>query len=397
MHTIILCFAALLAVRTPARAPQTVSVSGRVVASEAIRMRTIRAALMPAAGGEAHTTIVSSDGSFDISYIAPGTYSLLAYSSLSVSTPQTISVGASGIANLTIALPEPKTIHGRISLQGNTIRNFPMPRLAFALAALPGISDSNATIPTNAQPDGSFQIALPQGERQISIVAGTITPGAKIQSFIYGTTDLLKNPVRVTPQNNAELRVVLDASAIMPFKVSGRVTDLLSTTGVRVVLVNPANLTLGSHETSVSPDGSFAFSNIIPGNYIARLSISGLTVGKQVVVADRDLTDVIITYPREFIVGGHIIIEGNTEATPSVTLEARNTRRGGDPRTAQSVNNVIMLRVKDGEHNVSLRSVPAGYQLKSITYGTTDLQKSPLRIDGPSTWEIIVRLTPAGR
>jgi len=180
------------------------------------------------------------------------------------------------------------------------------------------------------------------------------------------------------------------------FTVSGRVVDLLSTTGVRIVLWNP-NPALGSHETSVSPDGSFAFSNIVPGTYIARLSISGLTVGKQVTVADRDLTDVVITYPREFIVGGHIIVEGNTEATPSVTLEARDTRRGGDPRTAQSVNNVIMLRVKDGEHNVSLRSVPAGYQLKSITYGTTDLQKAPLKIDGPSTWEIIVRLIPASR
>jgi len=54
-----------------------------------------------------------------------------------------------------------------------------------------------------------------------------------------------------------------------------------------------------------------------------------------------------------------------------------------------------MLNVKDGEYNISVRSVPSGYQVKSITYGTTDLQKAPMKIDGPVTWEIIVRLVPS--
>jgi hypothetical protein len=56
---------------------------------------------------------------------------------------------------------------------------------------------------------------------------------------------------------------------------------------------------------------------------------------------------------------------------------------------------VILLNVKDGEYNVTVRSVPSGYQLKSITYGTIDLRTTPLKIDGPVTWEIIVRLVPA--
>jgi hypothetical protein len=37
-------------------------------------------------------------------------------------------------------------------------------------------------------------------------------------------------------------------------------------------------------------------------------------------------------------------------------------------------------------------TVPAGYTLKSMQYGTIDLQKAPLKIDGPITWEIVVRL-----
>ncbi len=55
-----------------------------------------------------------------------------------------------------------------------------------------------------------------------------------------------------------------------------------------------------------------------------------------------------------------------------------------------------MLNVKDGEYNIAIRDVPSAYQVKSVMYGTTDLQKQPLKIDGPVTWEIIVRLA-AGR
>jgi hypothetical protein len=103
--------------------------------------------------------------------------------------------------------------------------------------------------------------------------------------------------------------------------------------------------------------------------------------------------DLVITYPRDFIVTGHIIVEGGaTTAPPDVMLEAKSA--AGITRRSDTINNgVIMFNLKDGEYNIAPRSIPAGYQLKSIVYGTTDLQKAPLKIDGPVTWEIIVRLT----
>jgi hypothetical protein len=52
----------------------------------------------------------------------------------------------------------------------------------------------------------------------------------------------------------------------------------------------------------------------------------------------------------------------------------------------------LVLTLPDGEHTINVRSVPAGYTLQSMRYGTIDLQKSPLKIDGPITWEIVVRL-----
>jgi hypothetical protein len=267
-----------------------------------------------------------------------------------------------------------------------------MPRVAFALAPLAGIPASSVNIPANVQPDGSFKVTLPAGERQISLAANTIPPGYKVGAFTYGTTDLTKNPLRVAATDTAELRVTFDASAIVPVRVSGRVNGLLTTQAVRVVLQNAV---FGGLEASVSPDGSFVFPKVIPANYTARLSLSGLSAGRTIAVGDRDVTDVVIEYPRDFVVTGHTIVEGGGNGpVPDVVLVAKNA--AGVSRTSTNANTgVLILNVKDGEYNVSLRSVPAGYQLKSMTYGTTDLQKAPLKIDGPVTWEIIVRLVQA--
>jgi hypothetical protein len=190
------------------------------------------------------------------------------------------------------------------------------------------------------------------------------------------------------------LRVTLDASSIPTVTVIGRVTNLITTRGVRVVLWSPLS---GGQETSVNSDGSFVFSKVLPGTYVARVSLSGLPVTRQFSVTDHDVTDLIIDYPREFVVATHVLVEGGSaEAAPSIVVDAKNTKTGAS-RTALSISNLAMLSVNDGEYNVSVRNLPEGYQLKSMMYGTTDLQKTPLKIDGPVTWEIVVRLMSVAR
>jgi hypothetical protein len=372
--------------------PPWVSVSGRVTADGATQARVIRVTMRSPAAAEPLTTIVDADGSFEFSKVIPGSYTTLAFAATSLSPPLNVTVGATDVTGVTIRLPQSKTIAGHITVQGSLPKNIRVPRLAFLLAPLAGIPTSSASVPVNAEPDGSFKVALPPGERGLSVVAGTVPPGYKLASFTYGTTDLLKNPIRISPSDTAELHVMLDATAITPVNVSGRVADLLTTKGVRVVLTNPV---FGSIEAPLSSDGSFAFSKVLPGNYIARLSLSGLAAGKQIAVADRDLTDVLITYPRRFIVAAHVIVENAAAASPGIVLEAKPTGGGGSGDSTINVNNVIMMNLKDRKYNVSVRNIPAGFQLKSIMYGTTDLQKAPLKIDGPVTWEIIVRLVAA--
>jgi len=373
----------ILGVSSP---PPWVRVSGRL--TKAFTTTTpVRVAINATGGGDAITTLVDDDGTFEFTKVLPGSYTAIAYSSASVSAPVNLKIGATDISNVALLLPAPKEVSGRITVQNN----LPLPRIGFALAPLPGIPNSNANVPVAMQPDGSFKVSLPQGDRRLTIT-GALPQGYKLAAFTYGTIDLSNNLLQVASTDKAELRLTFDTSAVTTVNVSGRVNGLLTTQGVRVVLMNQA---LGNVEAPVQADGSFAFSRVMPGNYNARLSLSGLSAATQVVVRNQDINNVVITYPREFVVAGHVIVEGATTAAPQLTLEAKSATLS---RSSSIVNRgVMMLQLKDGEYNVTVRNIPEGYQLKSVMFGTTDLQKSPLKIDGPVTWEIVVRLTASPR
>jgi hypothetical protein len=174
------------------------------------------------------------------------------------------------------------------------------------------------------------------------------------------------------------------------YKVSGRVTGLLTTQGARVVLVGG---TLGPGvEAPIDSDGAFTFSGIAAGSYTARLSLSGIQTGKSITVENADLTGVTIAFPRRFAVAWHTIVEGDTALSNPPYLVLQSKVKGSLTAFSSGGVGPAILTLAAGDHNIALQAVPSGYQLKSITYGTTDLQKEPLRIDGPVLWEIIVRL-----
>jgi hypothetical protein len=363
-----------------------VKVSGRVIPNTG----TVPTSVTIAGPGAADMLVaaVNPDRTFEFSRVMPGSYTAMAVAGNELSGPVNVTVGSADLTNVAITMPRSKELRGRIVVQGN----LPMPRLGFSIAPK---DDSGAlprpiTVAANPQPDGSFSFTLSEGEYRIATILSGLPPGYSLASFTYGQTDLLKNPLHFAINDNAELRVTFDTAGVTPVNVSGRVTGLLTTTGVRVVLMSPM---LPSVESSVSADGSFSFTGVIAGNYTARLSLSGLSSGKGITVRNQEVKDLVIDYARDFIVTGHIIVEGGpATAPPDVVLEAKSA--AGITRRSDTVNNgVIIFNLKDGEYNIAPRSIPAGYQLKSIVYGTTDLQKAPLKIDGPVTWEIIVRLT----
>jgi hypothetical protein len=252
----------------------------------------------------------------------------------------------------------------------------------------------SVSIPLNPGPDGAFSVSLPEGERAISITPGSIPPEISVDSFTYGAADLLKNPIRVALNDTAEMLILVTAVEIKPHSISGKVTGLLRTDGVRVVLQGGS---LGTGvESPVAPDGAFAFADVLPGTYSLRLSLSGQIIQTSVRLGNIDLTGVTINFPRRFTIAAHVLVEGDAAKlapVPRITLEARSATgtiaRASEASTGSSP---LAITVSDGEHRISVSNVPAGYAVKSVRYGTLDLQKEPIKVDGPITWEIVVRL-----
>jgi len=98
------------------------------------------------------------------------------------------------------------------------------------------------------------------------------------------------------------------------------------------------------------------------------------------------------------VIAGQVIVDGapNGFVSPLVSLEAKSA--SGTPASpiatrGTTAGKPFLLELDPGSYNISVKSLPAGYQLKSLIYGTTDLLKDPLKVDGPIPWEIIVRLT----
>ncbi len=375
--------------------PPWVKVSGHVIGGNATNVSLAGTPL-----AETLNAPVGRDGQFEFPMVLPGTYTARSVPTVVLAPTTSVTVGAANVANVEIRIPVTKEISGKITVRGNV----PVPRVIFTLAnggapininqGVVSNAAGSVTVPTNVGTDGVFKVTLPEGERAISIQPSSLPSGYSVDSFTYGTVDLLKNPMRVALTDTAEIAIAVDATTVKPHNISGKVTGLLTTQGVRVVLQG-GNLGTGM-ESPVSPDGSFAFTDILPGNYSARLSLSGHVVAASVNVGNNDVTNLVINYPRLFSIGAHVLVEGDVADSanvPPITLVATSaTGSVASSSPASSTPTPLVLTLPDGEHKISVRNVPAGYTLKSMQYGAIDLQKAPLKVDGPITWEIVVRL-----
>jgi hypothetical protein len=238
------------------------------------------------------------------------------------------------------------------------------------------------------QIDGTFRVQLRPGEYRVGTPAG-LPPGYTLQSIMYGGVDLLRSPLKISTDDSTELLINLAINGPSPaVSVSGRVTGIAPGQFPRISLREPTGGELSAAlETSVGADGSFTFPKVLPGRYIVYLRLRAVT---QVTVGTSNVTGVIVAVPQDILVSGHVIAEGAQAIPPAVVVEGN-----GKPATAQNRNTgTFILTLEKGENSISVRNIPEGYRLKSITYGDVDLQKQPLKLDGPANWDIIVRLAP---
>jgi hypothetical protein len=272
-------------------------------------------------------------------------------------------------------------VNGRITVDGNA----PFPTsLMLPLAA----AGANRSILLRPQIDGTFPLQLPTGEYNLG-TPQRLPPGYTVRSMVFRGVDLLRNPLKITSEDSAELVIDLAVNGPPPtVSVSGHVTGLNAGQIKRISLRESSGGDLSAAlETTIGADGAFTFPKVLPGNYIVYMRLLSQT---PVVVGNKDVTDLIVAFPKEILVSAHVIAEGVQTPPPAIALEGRGPAGTTQSRGAGS----FVLPLEIGENSISVANIPQAFRLKSITYGDVDLQKEPLTLDGPATWEIIVRLAP---
>jgi hypothetical protein len=364
------------------------------------------------------TSPVRADGSFEFPKVYPGTYTAridlpgasqnpanIANLNFGLATA-TINLTGTDISGLDIAVPREKEIAGKLILEGRGL----MPRFAIPLNPLPGTSIPQVQyMGISPQPDGSFTVSILEGARQVGVANG-LPAGYTLKSMMYGTTDVLKNPLKVAISDTAELRVTLTAPNLAPVRVSGKLTGVDDSTFARgLVVAVMSGTNIAQLAVPIHADGSFEFPEVFPGMYFVRATGPGIlnSPNVPVVVAITDVTNVEIAVPRLKDVTGHLVIEGGGPypllAIPFVSLPAAIGAPGASgtlPTIRPGTDGTFHIGLPVGESRMAnFISLPPGYTVKSLTYGSTDLLTNPLKIAVTDALELQISLvnsaTPA--
>ena len=113
-------------------------------------------------------------------------------------------------------------------------------------------------------------------------------------------------------------------------------------------------------------------------------------------VDDKDVTDIELAPPEIITFKVLVSIEnGSAPASKAAVIRAETAQPiRGTMGMVESVmdSDGLELALIAGEFRIKPVRLPAGFTVRSMTYGATDLLKSPLRVDGPTNTRIEVTL-----
>jgi len=418
--------AVTLGVSTP---PPWVKLTGRVTGLPMPRADTRLSLNGPVT--ETLEAIVGSDGSFEFPKLLPGTY-LIRINPAPLSLPQpSIIVPNSDLAGVLISFPAVKEITGRVSVENGG----PLPVTSLNLTGTFGLSvdagqatlaqllvasappRNSMSVNLNLRSDGTFKASLPEGQYRISATPQFRNANGSVyavKAFTYGTTDLTKDSVSVTIADSDSMNLTLGPTSTIAWsKVSGRVTGPDSS----FFAANPMTVTLNgtglvaNWTSPVKADGSFEFPRIYPGTYTARIALPGATqypgsIGNlnfsvataTINLAAADITGLEIAVPRQKDITGKVILEGSglmpRFMIPLTPLPGASSPQVQYMNINPQPDGSFSVSILEGVRQVGVSSnLPAGYTLKSMTYGTTDVLKNPLKVAISDSAELRVTLT----
>jgi hypothetical protein len=420
-----------LGVSTP---PPWVTVSGRIIGRRPSQGERLTISLNNfQIQAEPINADVHADGSFGFSRVLPGSYAASLQPMASTTNSFTLVVPNRDLTDIELAAPGMKEVSGSIVVEEGGL----LPRVTLSVNGAPGVTIVSkdptpgsaelfvtptrnvSNFPTqlglNVQSDGSFKVALPEGEYRLAIAAVNVNASASpytLKSFTYGAADLLNNAIVVSSADSAELRLTYGLDSASARKVSGRVEGwdparLTSTSGASpasVSLFNP--FISGTLSATIRPDGSFEFPKVYPGDYTANLSgaIPNLAIRPTATlhVGNADVTGVNLVIPRQREIPGRVMLEGEG-FIPRFTIPLIGGSPGNLNSRPVSSESLFITPQRDGTFKVSAlegeraigvaTGLPPGYTIKSMMYGTVDLTKDPLKVLATDTAELRITLT----
>ena len=329
----------------------------------------------PPLQGAQLTTSIGFGGSFEFSKVLPGKYT--------VSLPEmpesavAIVVRDSDIADLEFVIPPAWELTGRVVMEADAL----LPRNITNIVSAVSVSGS-VRITSQSRPDGTFTLRLPEGEYRL--LPDWLPSSYAVKSMSYASADILKTPLRVRGPMPEQLLVTIGPTEPV-VKVAGRVVNSISTAFPVAVLVESSSEQFRM-ETPIARDGSFEFAKVPPGTY--RVSTQpfipgtpALTVG-----AIRDISGLEVVIPIHRTIIGKVMVDAGP--IPALSFILNGDYVGASSRS----NEIFSLTLPEGEGRLQVDSLPLGYELKAFTYGTSDLLKNPLRVDGSGLNEIQVKL-----
>jgi hypothetical protein len=150
----------------------------------------------------------------------------------------------------------------------------------------------------------------------------------------------------------------------------------------KVVLTGPSPW--AQLETVIDDGGNFQLPNVPPGAYTVRTVPGTFTPAATIVVADRDISGVVM--PAFVEVSGNAVLADGTplpRLSPALMIEVKRAR-GSTLTTPVHPDGTFKLPLAEGEYRLAVRMGSSGLALKSLAYGSTDLLSEPLRLDGMS-------------
>jgi hypothetical protein len=366
-----------------------VKVSGRVAGIDdaTLARGTARATLTAPEFAVPLNVTVKPDRTFEFPEVSPGNYQARIAGVPAGNAPGvSVVVGSSNVNDVQIVVPVQRTLSGKIEVNGGGVP----PRVGLEVMTADTRGGTFGSVVTlNPQPDGTFRVPLAEGEHRLRIVQ--LPPGYEISSLRYGSLDLLKAPINVSRNDTTdELRISLTANgnAGPSVRLSGRVLGQTAVVrALRVALVNGPEPPL---DVVVGQDGTFEFTQVLPGTYTLQVTAGIGNVPpppKVVTVGNGDVRGVEILLQMPRLVRGRITVEGGGE-TPWLTIDAKN--RAGQLVSSTLANGGFVLMLDESQHQISIRDLPPNYSMRSMLYGSTDLLAQTLNPSAGA--EIVVTL-----